>query len=392
MIPRLVESIVLKRSTSQDKIIVILGARQVGKTTLLNNLRQKLEERGGKVLYLNCDIEEDRAVINTTSRTVLQRLVGNNNYLFVDEAQRLDNPGLTLKVVYDNFKNLKTVATGSSGFDLKNRISDALTGRYLDFILYPLSFSEVFATLDVSPNKALRKKQADTLLEDILLYGLYPEVYKTTRREDKALYLEKIVESYLFKDILAFQKVRYSQAIKDLTRALAYQIGSEVNENELATRLKIDRKTVVNYLDLLEQSFVILRLFPYSKNPRREIGKKYKAYFADLGVRNVLIGDFNPPRIRDDLGALWENFLIVERIKSFANRGESVRNYFWRTYGGAEVDYLERPLTPEKMQAFEIKYTQEVLSRGAKIFSETYAVPVTLINKENYLDFISQET
>lgn len=390
MIPRLVEKVVLKRIASLDKIVVILGARQVGKTTLLDSVRQKLEEKGSQVLYLNCDVEEERAVIDTTSRTALQRLVGDSDYLFVDEVQRLNNPGLTLKVIYDSFKKLKTVATGSSSFDLKNRISDALTGRYLDFILYPLSFLEVFAILDVSPNEVLRKKQADTLLEDILLYGLYPEVYQTAGRKEKILYLEKIAESYLFRDILAFQKVRYSQAIKDLTRALAYQIGSEVNENELASRLKIDRKTVVSYLDLLEQSFVILRLFPYSKNPRREIGKKYKIYFADLGVRNVLIGDFNPARVRDDLGALWENFLIVERIKSYANRGGSVRNYFWRTYGGAEVDYLEKPLTPGKVQAFEIKYAQEGLSRGAKVFSEAYAVPVTLVNKENYLDFIGQ--
>lgn len=309
----------------------------------------------------------------------------------MDEVQRLENPGLTLKVIYDNFKNLKIVATGSSSFDLKNKISDALTGRYLEFLLYPLSFWEIFATLDVSSNEVLRKKQADTLLEDILLYGLYPEVYQTGGRNEKILYLEKISESYLFKDVLAFQKVRYSQAIKDLARALAYQIGSEVNENELAGRLKIDRKTVVNYLDLLEQSFVILRLFPFSKNPRREIGKKYKIYFTDLGVRNVLIGDFNPARVRDDLGALWESFLIVERIKSFANGGESVRNYFWRTYGGAEVDYLEKPPTSDKTPAFEIKYTRETLSRGAKAFSEAYGVPVTLVNKENYLGFIGQE-
>lgn len=390
MIPRLVENVVLKRIAAPGKIVIILGARQVGKTTLLDSIRQKLEEKGGKVLYLNCDVEEERAVINTTSRTALQRLIGNSDYLFIDEVQRLDNPGLTLKVIYDNFKNLKTVATGSSGFDLRNKVSDALTGRYLDFILHPLSFLEAFATFDVSPNEVLRKKQADTLLEDILLYGLYPEVYQTAGRKDKALYLEKIVESYLFKDILAFQKVRYSQAIKDLTRALAYQIGAEVNENELASRLKIDRKTVVNYLDLLEQSFVIVRLFPFSKNPRREIGKKYKIYFADLGVRNVLIGDFNPARVRDDLGALWENFLIVERMKAYANRGESVRNYFWRTYGGAEVDYLEKPLAEKEMLAFEIKYVQEVLSRGAKVFSETYGMPVRLINKENYLDFIGR--
>lgn len=387
MIPRLVENNILKRIASINKVVVILGARQVGKTTLLESMRRKLEKEDAQVLYLNCDIEEEKTVINTTSRPALQKLIGDSRYLFVDEAQQLDNPGLTLKVIYDNFKNLQVVATGSSAFDLKNRLSDALTGRYVDFVLYPLSFPEVFTTLDISPNEVLQKKQTDFLLEEILLYGLYPEVYTTKKREDKILYLEKITESYLFKDVLAFQRVRHSQALRDLTRALAYQVGAEVNENELASRLKIDRKTVVSYLDLLEQSFVIVRVFPYSKNPRREIGKKYKVYFADLGVRNVLIGDFNPVRVRADLGALWENFLVLERIKSHANRGNPVRCHFWRSYGGAEVDFLERPLEGV-MRAFEIKYTQTTLSRGARAFSKMYKIPVHLINKDNYLDFI----
>ena len=390
MIPRLVEKVVWERISSGNKIVVILGARQVGKTTLLKSLQQKLKEN--EVLYLNCDIEEERTAANTTSLTALQKLVGKVNYLFVDEVQRLDNSGLTLKIIYDNFEDLKVVATGSSGFDLKNRLSDALTGRFIDFVLYPLSFAEALSTLALSQNKVLRKNQADGLLEEVLLYGLYPEVYLTSRREDKVSLLERIVRSYLFKDILTFQKVRYSQAIKDLSRALAYQIGAEVNENELASRLKIDRKTVVNYLDLLEQSFVIIRLFPYSKNPRREIGKKYKVYFTDLGIRNMLVGDFNPMRVRDDLGALWENFLIIERIKSFASRGELRHYYFWRTYSGAEIDYLEKPLTEEGLRAYEIKYSQDTLSKGAGVFSRDYHVPVGVVNKESYLDFINGGT
>ncbi len=387
MIPRLLEKIVLEKLAARNKILVILGARQVGKTTLLESLRQKFDKEN-EVLYLNCDIEEERTAIDTTSLTALQKLVGNADYLFVDEAQRLGNPGLTLKVIYDNFEDVKIVATGSSSFDLNNKLSDALTGRYFDFILYPLSFAEVLTTVDVSPNEVVRKNQADNLLDDVLLYGLYPEVYLTSKREDKILQLEKIVQSYLFKDVLEFQKVRYSQSIKDLSRALAYQVGAEVNENELANRLKIDRKTVVSYLDLLEQSFVIVRLFPYSKNPRREIGRKYKIYFTDLGVRNTLIGDFNPPHLRDDLGALWENFLIIERMKSFANRGRPLRYHFWRTYSGAEVDYLEKPLVEGKMRAYEVKNTQDKLSKGAHVFSETYGIPVNVVNRDNYLGFV----
>lgn len=388
MIPRLIENTLLNRLSSRNKIIIVLGARQVGKTTLLDSVQQKLEKEQKQVLYLNCDIDEDRVAINTTSLTAIRKLVGNIDYLFIDEAQRLDNPGLTLKIIYDNLKNVRTMATGSSSFDLKNKLSDALTGRYFDFTLYPLSLQEVLALSGVSSNPVLRKNQADTLLEDVLLYGLYPEVYLAGKREEKILQLGKIVESYLFRDILVFQKIRRSQAIKDLTSALAYQVGSEVNENELANRLKIDRKTVINYLDLLEQSFVIVRLFPYSKNPRREIGKKYKVYFVDLGVRNALIGDFNPTPVRDDLGALWENFLIIERLKSYANRGEPLQCNFWRTYGGAEVDYLENPAVQNVRRAFEIKYGGDTLSKGAASFSREYGIPVSVVNKTNYLDFV----
>jgi len=386
MIPRLVGKVVSERIASGNKIVVILGARQVGKTTLLKSLQQKLKDN--PVLSLNCDIEEEKTAINTTSLVALQKLVGDANYLLIDEAQRLDNPGLTLKVIYDNFEDLKIVATGSSSFDLQNRLSDALTGRFVDFVLYPLSFIEALSAANVSANEVLRKNQADNFLNDALLYGLYPEVHLLNKRGDKVSQLQRIVKSYLFKDILAFQKVRHSQAIKDLSQALAYQIGSEVNENELANRIKIDRKTVVKYLDLLEQSFVIVRLFPYSKNPRREIGKKYKVYFTDLGIRNALIGDFNPMEVRDDFGALWENFLIIERIKSFANRGKSLRYYFWRTYGGAEVDYLEKPLTATGIQAYEIKHTQTTPSKGAGVFSKDYGVHVSVVNRENYLNFI----
>ena len=393
MIPRFLEKTILKYLKSTNKIIIILGARQVGKTTLLNSLQRKLLKENKKILYLNCDVEEDRSVLNTTSKTLLQKLLPPKtyNYLFIDEAQRLDNPGLTLKIIYDQFKHIKVVATGSSSFNLKNKLSDALTGRYLDFTLYPLSFSEILKSSKISPNTPLGENQANALLEEVLIYGLYPEIYTTPKRDHKITYLQKIVDSYLFKDILAFQKVRHSNVLKDLTRALSYQIGSEINENELANRLKIDRKTAVNYLDLLEQTFVIIRIFPFSKNPRREIGKKYKVYFVDLGVRNALIGDFNLVNIRKDLGAIWENFLVVERLKLFANKGKIIFPYFWRTYGGAEVDYLEKNSVSDQIKGFEIKYQGEKLGKGPKIFEETYEIPVNVVNKENYLKFITSD-
>lgn len=389
MIPRLIEELILSSLKTSGKIVLILGARQVGKTTLVYDIRKKLEEKGRKILYLNCDIDEEYGAINTTSRAVLERLLTlpDVDVLLIDEAQRLDNPGLTLKIIYDNFPQIKVLATGSSSFDLKNKLSDPLTGRYLDFTLYPFSFAEVLQGGQSTSNEALLKNQADALLPQMVVYGLYPEVYLENIPARKQTLLDRLVESYLFKDILSFQRIKNSQAIKDLTKALAYQIGSEVNENELANRLKIDRKTVVSYLDILEKAYVIASVHPYSKNPRREIGRRKKIFFLDLGIRNALIGDFNPLDLRADAGALWENFLFIERRKFFANAGKSISFNFWRSYSGAEVDYIEKAVS-KKPKAFEFKYGSGTLSKGADSFSGEYNIPVQLINTENYLDFI----
>jgi len=385
MILRLTEDLILSSLNSSGKIILVLGARQVGKTTLVKDISKKLEGEGQKVLYLNCDLAEDSGAVNTNSKAVLERLLSGVDVLLIDEAQRLDNPGLTLKIIHDNFPKVKVLATGSSSFDLKNKLSDPLTGRYLDFTLHPLSFTEVLQ-VDGS-NEVLLKNKADALLSQVMLYGLYPEVYLSNTPEQKQAQLERIVDSYLFKDILTFQRVQNSQAIKDLTKALAYQIGSEVNENELSSRLKIDRKTVVSYLDILEKSYVIVSVHPYSKNPRREIGSHYKIYFVDLGIRNALIGDFNSLDLRADGGFLWENFLFVERKKLFANKAMVVTSNFWRSYSGAEVDYIEKT-TNKELKGFEFKYSSGSLSKGAGSFTSEYGIKVQLINQKNFLDFI----
>lgn len=357
------------------KIHLLLGARQAGKTTLLKSIIGKVGG-GAETVYLNCDVDEDRSRIDTTSLTRLTALLIGKSFLFLDEAQRLTNPGLTLKIIYDELPAIKVLATGSSSLDMKNRLAETLTGRYVDFILHPFSLREVI--LDVNG--------VDYLLPDFLLYGFYPEVYLQSDVKEKRVLLGKIAESYLFKDLLSFQRVRNSQAVRDLARALAYQLGAEVNENELASRLKIDRKTVVSYLDLLEKSFVIFRLYPFSKNPRREIGKNYKVYFVDLGIRNSLIDDFNEMMVRADLGALWENFVVLERRKRWANQGEVVEARFWRSYGGAEVDYLE--LAGGKIAAFEFKFGMGKLSKGAGSFFREYKSPVALINRETFLNFV----
>ena len=371
MILRLLEKRIVEK-LKKNQILLILGARQVGKTTLLDSIKNKFFDKK-KVLYLNCDIEEDLKIIDTTSLIELRNLNKNIDLLIIDEAQRLDNPGLTLKIIYDNLKT-QIIVTGSSSFELKNKLSDSLTGRYLDFMLFPLSFKEV--QLQISN------------IEKTIIYGLYPEVFLIKKNTDKVLFLNKIIESYLFKDILSFQRVRNSQALKDLLTALAYQIGSEVNENEFSKRLKIDRKTIISYLDILEKSFVIKRLYPYSKNPRREIGRRYKIYFVDLGIRNALIGDFNDFSLRKDSGVIWENFIVIEKIKFFENRGELKDLFFWRSYNGGEIDLIIKSKTTAKLNAYEIKYQNTKISRGANEFLKEYPMQIKVINIKNYQDFI----
>ena len=387
MIPRFIQKQVVDNLLSRHKIVLIFGARQVGKTTLLLIVQQELENSGRRVRYINCDIQEERQAINTTARALLDRLVQDKDVLLIDEAQNLDNPGLILKILYDLYPEVQFAATGSSSFDLRNRVSDPLTGRFIDFALYPLSFGEILAVAPIGADLAFRKPYADNLLENLLLYGLYPEIYTEADQSFRKEHLTRLVDSYLFKDIIAFDRIRRSQTVVDLTRALAYQIGNLVSETELASRLKIDRKTVMNYMEILEKSFVIVRLTPFSNNPRQEIGKQMKVYFTDLGIRNALIGDFNPLMVRSDVGALWENFVIIERLKFLAYQRQTTQPHFWRSYQGAEVDYLE--VDGKAIKPFEIKYgVSTSLSRGAKTFQDAYSVPVKVVNRENYLDFL----
>lgn len=389
MISRTIEEIIFQRLTTLHKAIILLGARQVGKTTLLLKLQKRLVEQGKKVRFLNCDLEEERQAINTTSRTMLDRLVTGTDAIFIDEIQRLNSPGLTLKILVDLYPQLMILATGSSSYELRNQLNDALTGRYLDFILHPLALSEIIESSTTGQDPVLAFSTANVLLPDVLRYGFYPEIYLEPNPATKQMLLDKIVESYLFKDILAFHRIKYSQTIVDLARALAYQIGSEVNENELSRRLKIDRKTILSYIEILEKAFVVKRLYPFSRNPRREIGKQSKIYFLDLGIRNALIGDFNELEVRKDQGSIWENFLIVERWKLYANLGKSIQSRFWRAYSRAEVDYIEES-NLEDLKAYEFKL-KAIKARSGNTFTNEYGVDVKVINKDNYFDFISNQ-
>jgi len=392
MIPRLLEKHVVSDLVKDSQAIIVLGARQVGKTTLVKDIRQQISDEKTRVLYLDCDIDEQRNVINTTSIAVLGQLLKDVDLLFIDEAQHLTDPGRTVKVIHDHLPDVRVLVTGSSSLDLQNKMSDAMTGRTFEFRLFPLSFNEVLADQEISTqsNPLLEKQAADALLPSILTYGLYPAVYTEGDPIRKQRLLVELTKKYLFKDVLTYRGVQNSQAIQDLARALAYQIGSEVNENELAKRLGIDAKTVASYIDILEKAFVLVRLPAYSNpnNLRREIGGKYKVFFVDLGIRNALIGDFNPANIRNDMGELWENFLLIERMKTYANKNQQLVHYnFWRSYDGAEVDYVEKPYD-KPLSAYEFKYGNGGLKRGAYSFTNAYQTKVNLVNQDNYLDFL----
>lgn len=385
MIPRLLEKHILTALDSPRKLLLIYGPRQAGKTTLLQNLKVKLGETS-KITYLNCDLDEDRSTIDTTALTPLKLLLSQTQLLMIDEAQRLQNPGLTLKIIHDNLTGVQVIATGSASFSLRNALSDALTGRYRDFTLYPLSFHELIASQELRENPILKQAQAEHILRPVLLTGLYPEVALDPNPKNRQTQLKTIIESYLLKDIFAFHKVRNSDLIINLTKALAYQVGSEVNDHGLAKRLGIDRKTVANYLDLLIQSYVIVRIPAFSHNPRREIGRNFKVFFIDIGIRNSLTNYFNPLDLRSDIGSLWENFFIMERLKLAANTNRPLSGYFWRTYSGAEVDWIEQQT--DKISAFECKYEGTHLSRGTHSFSNKYHIPVQLINRNTYLNHL----
>lgn len=387
MIPRFLELPLFDALDRHPKAILLLGARGVGKTTLLSLIRNILQSRGETLRHLNCDLEEERHAADTSSAVLHDYLSDGIHALLIEEIQRLENPGLTLKTLVDRYPELKLLVTGSTVFGIRKWLRDELTGRYIDFQLYPLSLLEVLADSSVGGDPALLGPAADALLDDVLRYGLYPEIYLEANPAVKQTQLSRIVESHLFKDLLASGQVRFAEKIVDLAKALAYRIGNVINEHELANRFKLDRKTILNYIDLLEKSFIVFRLNPYSHDPSREIGKHKKIYFVDVGIRNALIGDFNELHVRPDTGALWENFLIVERYKHFANQGRRVRGQFWRTYNGAEVDYVETGPGGE-LRAFEFKFGGGDLSRGAGSFAETYETGVELVNRTNYIEFI----
>ena len=362
----------IEKHLFKGKAIALYGPRRVGKTTLVKDLLQKYPQDGR---YLNCDEPDVRQALTEKTSSELINYLGNHKLVVIDEAQRVKNIGLTLKLVTDNIPDMQIVATGSSSFDLSNKIKEPLTGRVCEFQLYPLS------QLEITENETEIKR----LLESRLIFGTYPEV--VTNQEIARETLQNIYRNYLYKDALEFQGLKSPEMVEKLLTALALQIGQEVSYTELANLVGIDQKTVTTYIRLLELAFVIFRISPLSRNLRKEISKSRKIYFYDLGVRNAVINNFNPIHMRSDIGQLWENFIIVERAKRNEILRISPNRYFWRTWNKQEIDYIEEE--GGTMNTFEIKWNEKVKVKKPKIWTETYPNSTwKKIDKENFIDFI----
>lgn len=372
-IQRQIASTALDHLSSSRKIMLIYGPRQVGKTTLVKQLGR---ESGLKFKYLSADFRENEDLLIQRELKSLANLTEGYQLLIIDEAQRIPDIGLTLKILYDEFPHIKVIATGSSSFELANQTAEPLTGRKTVFHLFPFSLKEIVLEKN--------KFELDQELEELLIYGLYPEIFCAPTNQKRSL-LGEICDSYLFKDVFQLANVKYTAKIRDLLRLLAFQVGQLVSINELSQQLSINRETVERYIDLLEKSFVIFRLPAYNRNLRKEIAKMDKFYFYDTGIRNYLIDNLKPLNLRNDSGSLWENFVVAERRKQLHYDRKMVRSYFWRTYTGSEIDYVEEG--EDGLKGFEIKMSKDRI-KPPKLWMEEYRGEFHLINRKNYLDLL----
>lgn len=358
-----------------NKVVLIFGARRVGKTVLM---RQLIDDFAGKTMFLNGEDYDTLALLEERSIANYKHLLDGIDLLAIDEAQNIPEIGSKLKLIVDEIKGVRVIASGSSSFDLLNKSGEPLVGRSTHFYLTPFSQKEIAIT-----ENALETRQN---LESRLIYGSYPEVVVSDNFERKTDYLRDIVGAYLLKDILSIDGIKNSGKMKELLRLIAFQLGCEVSYYELGKQLGMSKNTVEKYLDLLSKVFVIYRLGAYSRNLRKEVTKAGKWYFYDNGIRNAIIGNFNPLSIRQDVGVLWENYLISERIKANNNNRLGKEFYFWRTYDKQEIDLIEEG--SGSLNAFEIKWgNKNPEAPGA--FKDAYPNAIyEVINRENYLKYL----
>ncbi len=374
MIKRRLEQLITPR-LFKGKAIVLTGPRQVGKTTLL---RMMMAETDKKTLFWNCDEPDIRQKLSNPTSTQLQADTAQADLVLIDEAQRVQNIGITLKLLIDNFPEKQIIVTGSSALQLSNSINEPLTGRKYEYNMLPFSSEEL-----IDDHSDTEEKR---LLERRMVYGMYPEVVNLPGDERETL--SNLVNSYLYKDVFAFQDVRKPEIIEQLLQALALQMGSEVSFNELSKLLGLNSQTVQRYIDLLEKSYILFHLRSFSRNLRNELKKSRKIYFYDNGVRNAILGDFKPLQLRQDAGALWENFLVSERLKHNSYSLFYGKNYFWRTQQQQEVDYIED--IDGVLHTYEFKWSTAKQPKLTETFAHNYPEHTfTVVNPDNYQDFVT---
>jgi len=357
--------------------LILLGARRTGKTSFIKALiNDNIDE---PYLFLNGEDMSVEEILKIRTVENYKRLLGQNKLLIIDEAQKIPQIGAILKLMIDEIEGLKIIATGSSVFDLGNKLGEPLTGRKYDFFMFPFSQEEYSATENLIETKSR--------LEERLIYGNYPELLKENSYDNKAVYLNELINSYLFKDILEYDGIKNSEKIIQILRLIAFQIGKEVSLEEIGNKIGISRNTVEKYLDLLCKTFVVFKLSGFSRNLRNEITKTSRWYFYDNGIRNAIISNFNNLLLRNDVGELWENYLISERIKFQKNNSILVNNYFWRTYQQQEIDLIEE--SGGKLFAYEIKWNTKKKVKEPKAWRKAYPdSEFSVITPDNYLDWI----
>lgn len=368
---------VVNRKAQPNKVILLVGARRVGKTKFIKKYISTFSSN--KVLKLNGEDVDDAELLSKRSVANYKRLLKGIDLLAIDEAQHIPDIGLILKLIIDEIDGIKIIVTGSSMFDLNNQLGEPLVGRKYTIYMYPLSQIEF--------SKYENYKITTEKLEERLLFGGYPELVHLNNWKDKQEYLNEIINDYLLKDILIFQNIKKADKIYNLLRLLAFQVGNEVSLNELGNQLQISKNTVESYLDLLTKVFVIFKVEGFSKNLRKEVTKSSKWYFYDVGIRNAIIKNFNILQNRNDVGQLWENYLIVERLKKQEYQRMIHNNYFWRTYDQQELDWLEEKA--DALNAFEFKWSSRKKVKIPTAFAKAYTdANFEVISKDNYLDFI----
>ncbi len=360
----------IKEKLNSGKAIVVVGARQVGKTTLLNKILKDKD-----FLFLDADDPSTRSLLQSPTTEQIRTFIGQYKYIFLDEAQRIPGIGLTLKIITDQFKEVQLFVSGSSSFDLGNVLNEPLTGRKWEYELFPISWEEYESNIGII--------KSEQQLENRLLYGFYPEVINNQGKERETL--KNLVNSYMYRDILAFSDIRKPEILEKLLQALALQIGSEVNYNELSQLIGINKITVQKYIDIIEKGYIVFRLNSFNRNIRNEIKQTRKIYFYDNGIRNMIIGNFNTLDLRVDKGVLWENFLVSERRKQNLYKDTFAKMYFWRTKQQQEIDFVEE--SNGQIKSYEFKWNTKN-TKFPQNFTEAYNAEGIAIDRRNFRDFV----